>query len=276
MPTTVSVIELTQDYLISYGDVGDTGTRSFIDASARPTLSAMYLPDIGDTFSGSVSGDYSNMICTSIQKVPWDGDPTVGYKYVCTYSQNAASYDPIGTKYEKVISISTDGGFDSYQFSTASTSSSGVSSLYTQIYAGPGGSGFEPLEQPTIISIPYTITRISVTNRYRGNLSTIITENTTYANKLNNTTWNGCARGTVLCTGVQASPVEEIKDGLKKQYWNRTISFSIKSLPASTVSGEDTWQMVFIEGKYCRLARGDSGSPVINLYDYATLPESSL
>ena len=262
--TPIAVVELTDGYEQNIGWNGVTGIRSFVTATARPDAPTVMLPTDVMSFN-SLSAD--NNLLVNIQKVAWDNDPTVGYRYICTYSENLPTWNPLADDY-KVLSITTDGAFDSYTFPKTASTSADI------IYAGPNGSGYELVEEPLTIHNAYVITRVQLTTRFRGSFASIISDNALYNNKLNNATWNGIPRGCVLCTGITATSRKEVKNASRALYWDRTISFSIKTLPYSTVSDEDSWQMVLVKGVYCRLAHNEDGSSKINQYEYASLPES--
>lgn len=265
---STSVVELTNGYEINYGQTGDYGVRRFIDAAARPGVATTTLPAIGSTFSGLATGDYANMVLTNIKKIPWDADPTVGYEYICTYSQNTVTVDPLGREYDNLASIQTGAEYNSYTFPV--TFSTGTSAANTNtVYFSTSTSGGSAIDTPVDAHVMVCLTNVSTTTRDRGTFASIVAEGIQYVGKINTGTWNGVNEGNVLCTGMQATPVEEITDGTRAVAYNKTLSFSIKSLPGD---GVNNWQKVFYHGAFGRLARNANMTNPINLYDYASLP----
>lgn len=79
----------------------------------------------------------------------------------------------------------------------------------------------------------------------------------------------GQGAGCIYYGGIQASPVQEIRNSAKQINWNVTNTYQIKYIPGV---GADTWDYVFADGGYSKLYSAASDGSARQLYTRASIP----
>lgn len=238
-----------------------TGQRLYWDAVAVPHATPTTLPALGDPWEVG-----SQVLVQTITKVPIGDDTSLGFAYLLSYSDAVVRNDILGQSSGDNIGI-------------AVTSSAEYDSFTADPQAGDDlwawdGTAFIRQEKAMTVGKMSPVQSLQVTKRYRSSLLTLLQSDAALTGKINDNTWNGFAKGTVLYLGMSAAPVKEL-DSLTKNtkiYWNVTYNYQIKLLAGIST---DTWQYVFVGGSYVRLSE-DGTAPGFARYDkykYASLPQ---
>lgn len=258
---TTPVVLMSAGNRISFAEDVSTGTRLYFDAHTRSDLTAVELPALTDSWSD----EHDRLRVVGVDKTPIGEDTSAGFQYLVSYStaQPAADVlsswrgDPLSA-----VTVSTEASFDTYTHSPGEDST---------IYQSEDLNTWSPITDSVSISRLTPGTNVSITSRYTGKIEDLLADNLAYTGRLNDTAMWGHGRGCILYNGSTASPVKYLSDGVTVVKWNRTHSYSIRYLPGVD---EDTWQYVFVKGKYVVLSTEDSTSGVNALapYKYTNIP----
>lgn len=228
------------------------------------------IPIVGDVYSGD-----ADLKCRRVEIRNYvDGNHHAGRLHLCYFDNLLDTYTDWlgGENYGTGTIVTMQGGttFDTYTHPADST---------TKWYSNADNTGtFQVLNTPVTVQSQTCQIGINATKRYRGTMTTLIGTIQKQVGCINTNTMWGMPKGTVLLTNVSANPLKETIDNfMDKVSWNVTYSYQIRTLlDGSGTALTDTWQFVFIEGKYQRLskiANPTVETDFINMYNYATLPD---
>lgn len=243
-----------------------TGQRVYFDIASRPDAAAVTLPVLGDAWDQA----NPNVTVRQVAKAPIGEDASAGFMYVVSYSNARTQRDYLGSNADNVsVSITSSATFDAYTFQPQN--GDGTPNASTLYYTADGSS-FSQIRTTQTVQKMTPVTNVSCTYRYSQSISTLLSQNAGLVGKVNNATMWGVGSGCILFLGTSAVPVKAIDAGDTTIHWNVTENFSIRYLPGKTT---DTWQYVFKDGIYVRLANAQTsgGITAMNPYLYATLPD---
>lgn len=240
-----------------------TGQRVYWDAAAVPHKSPTTLPELGEPWeAGSLA------LAQRITKTPLGDDPSVGFAYTVTYSDESSAVDWMGQDDSNiVIGIQSGAEYDSYTLDP---------NAGDQLWAyDPGTASYIALDKAMVLGKMSPVQTITITKRSRSsNIVSLLSTDAELVGCINDDSWNGFAIGTVLYMGMTASPVKEQDDfdAKTKVAWNVTYTYRVRLLPGVA---SDSWQYVFVAGGYVRLSKDgatEDGFTAYDKYKYASIP----
>lgn len=227
--STIPVIQLVSDWSMQIDLNSTTGTRTYIDASIRPDLDPVYLPDIYSAWDK----EHPYLVATSIKIGYLTDDINCGKKYIVNYTTNQFTLD-----YEEITPITLEQGAEFFTYTDDKPNpSKGAKPFWC--FDTPDG-----LVRANMISIPILdiTTTIVVHRKFSdSSLDDFIKLSTETVGKLNDNTFHKLPKYYVMYMGASVS---QSTNPQGTRHWYAQLRFSVKNITSVKPEDNKGWNMV--------------------------------